>query len=202
MSITRSTRRSVARIGTMVVALVLTATLAGCGAGTQEPRDVADSTSLFHFKIPAEWQYRIESSLITVYAAEELPAEGEAPEALTIVTYVSNTTTETPVPEALADYVAFYGDQRSWTDVEVTEPTEIVVGDRTAWRVDISGTDGSSRPFRAAYVWIRTNDREVLVTGVTPQDTWDAYEDDFEDVLAEWYWHRPEGAPADVETTE
>jgi hypothetical protein len=163
---------------------------------------VADSTSLFHFKIPAEWQYRVESSLITVYAAEELPAEGEDPQALTIVTYVSSSTTDTPVPEALTDYVAFYGDQRSWTDVEVTEPTEIVVGDRAAWRVDISGTDGSGRPFRAAYVWIRTNDREVLVTGVTPQDTWDAYEADFEGVLAEWYWHRPEGAPADVETPE
>ena len=62
--------------------------------------------------------------------------------------------------------------------------------------------NGNNRLFRAAYVWVRTNDREVLVTGVTPQDTWDAYEADFDGVLAEWYWHRPEGAPADVEMPE
>ena len=201
MQVTRSAHRSSARLVAALAAIVLAVGASACGAA-QEPRDVADSTSLFHFKIPAEWQYRVEPSLITVYAAEALPAEGEDPDALTIVTYVSSSTTDTPVPDALTDYVTFYGDQRSWTDVEVTEPTEIVVGGRAAWRVDITGTDGNNRLFRAAYVWVRTNDREVLVTGVTPQDTWDAYEADFDGVLAEWYWHRPEGAPADVETPE
>jgi hypothetical protein len=178
----------------LVVAVVA---LASCGNPPEPKKDVADSSGLFHYKVPAVWQSRSEPGMTTAYAAEDLPGEGETAEALTIVTMLSTVTTDTPVPEALADYIAGLSAARGWTDVQAEDPVAATVGDRAASRIDVSGTDASGRAFQAAYLWIRTNAREVLVVAVAPADRWNAYSADLHDVLNEWYWHLPEGTEAE-----
>ena len=106
-----------------------------------------------------------------------------------------------PVPEALVEYVAYWGETRGWTNVEAGEPVDATVGGRAASRVDITATDGNGRAFRAAYVWVRTNNREVLITAVTPPENWDTYAADLDAVLTDWFWHRPEGTSAEETTT-
>ena len=186
-------------LATISLALLIVA-LVGCGTA-EEKRDVADSSGLFHFKVPAEWQFQVTSGTTSVYAAEALPEGGAEADALAIVAMVSDTTTETPVPEALVEYVAYWGETRGWTNVEAGEPVDATVGGRAASRVDITATDGNGRAFRAAYIWVRTNNREVLITAVTPPENWDTYAADLDAVLTDWFWHRPEGTSAEETTT-
>lgn len=189
-----------ARLALVAALVVASAGLMACQA-TETTRDVTDSASLFHFKIPASWQYRVEPGVLSVYADDTLPEPGQEIEALAIVTFVSGATTDTPVPEALVAYAEYWGDTRGWTDVEIGETSAQEVGGRTGSRVEIAGIDGSGRAFRASYVWVRTNNREVLVTAVAPPERWDAYAADLDTVLEQWFWHREEGTSADETAT-
>ena len=189
------TRRTTSAIAA-VLAVIAVAVLASCGSAAKTKQEVADTSGLFHYKVPATWQTRAEPGMTTAYAAEELPAEDETTDALTIVTMLSTVTTETPVPEALAGYVSGLGAARGWTEVSAADPAAATVGGRAASRIDVTGTDARGRAFKAAYFWIRTNAREVLIVAVTPTDRWNAYSADLHDVLNEWYWHLSEGTDA------
>ncbi|MBN2840009.1 MAG: hypothetical protein JXP37_03525 [Coriobacteriia bacterium] len=174
----------------VIVAISALALTAACSEPTEELRDVADPTSLFHIKAPSSWQYLVGTNTITLYAAEELPAEGEDIDALSVVIYVSQTTTDTPAADTLLTYVEYWAEEREWQSVEVTEPTEVSVGGRPASRVDITGTDSEGRDFKAAYIWIRTAGQETLFTAVTPPSRWDEYTGDIDGLLERWYWQR------------
>jgi hypothetical protein len=189
------------RLALAAALIVISAVLPACDGAAADKRDVTDSSSLFHFKIPATWQYMIEPSAISVYAADTLPEAGQPAEALAIVTHVSSATTDTPVAEALVAYAGYLSQTRGWTDVEIGVPADARVGGRMASAIDIAGTDGNSRAFRARYVWVRTNGREVLITAIAPPDVWGEYSDDLDTLLDEWYWHRAEDASADETAT-
>ncbi|MDO8880997.1 MAG: hypothetical protein Q7W44_09425 [Coriobacteriia bacterium] len=189
------------RMALAAALIVALAALPACNGAAADKRDVTDSSSLFHFKIPATWQYMIEPSVVSVYAADTLPETGQPAEALAIVTHVSSATTDTPVAEALVAYAGYLSQTRGWTDVEIGEPADVLVGGRTASAIDIAGADGNGRAFRARYVWVRTNSREVLVTAIAPPGAWGEYSDDLDTLLDEWYWHRAEGTSADTTAT-
>jgi hypothetical protein len=184
----------------IAVALLMAFALTACG-GAEEKRDVNDYTSLFHVKVPAEWQTTVEPGVTSIYANDELPSAENDPGALAVVVFVSESTTDVPVPEALTGYTEYWGESRGWTEVVMSNPYDVTVGSRPATRVDITGVAGNGDPFQAAYIWVRTNGREVLVTAVAPPENWANYEDDLDSVLTEWYWHRAEGASADETTT-
>jgi hypothetical protein len=190
-------RRPLAAIVALLAAALALTALTACGS--ERTRDVADSTGLFHFKVPDDWQYMIDVTMTTVYAAEELPEEGEDLDALSIVALVSTTATTTPVPDSLTGFVSASRDGRGWTDATLGEPEEVTIGGRPAYRIDIEAADANGRAFRAAYYWVRTSGSDVLVMAVTPADRWSDYEDDLADVLTNWFWHRP--ADAAVEET-
>lgn len=195
-----SARARTLRIALLVLALVALLGVAACKDTDANLRDVADKSGLFHFKVPSDWQYLVGDGMISVYADEELPAEDEIADSLSIVVYVSRTATETPVADTLLAYVDFWGEGRGWGSASVTDPEQTVVGGRDGMRVDIEGTDGSGRAFRATYVWVRTAGQEVLITAFAPPENWDDHTAALDDVLSEWYWHRADDADSDEST--
>jgi len=174
----------------LAIAVLSTALLmsASCAKPAPADRDVADSSGLFHFRIPSDWQALVEGNTVSVYAAESLPEEGARADALSMIVYVSSTTTATPVPEGLLAYIDYWSESRGWTDKEVSLPTATTVGDREATRVDITGVDANGNRFQAAYIWVRTAGREVLITAFTPPERWAEYSDDLDLVLEQWFW--------------
>jgi hypothetical protein len=196
MHMNSSARVRTLRIALLVLALVALLGVTACKGKDASLRDVADKSGLLHFKIPSDWQYLVGDGMISVYADEELPGEGEAADSLSIVVYVSRTATETPVADTLLAYVDYWSEGRGWSGVSVTDPEQTVVGGRDGLRVGIEGTDGSGRAFRATYVWVRTAGQEVLITAFAPPEDWDDHSAALDDVLAEWYWHRADDAAA------
>jgi hypothetical protein len=182
--------RRAARI--VLAAALLAGSLALASCGEAEKRDVPDTSGLFHFKVPAKWAAASQNSMISIYADDELPAEGEAYEKLSLVILTSRTASSLPIDEALADLVTKAAESRKWTDTEIGEPYDAAVGGRKASRVDLTGTDQNGRAFAAAYIWVRTLDADVLVYAVTPRDDWDKWQEDLDTILTEWYWQKPD----------
>lgn len=187
---------SLRRLGTIAAAVALGALLVVMSACGSEPekRDVADSSGLFHFKVPEEWQVLNEVGRITVYASDALPAEDESIDELSLLVLTSDSVVAAPVDEALPAFLADWAAGRGWSEVSTGTPRAVTVGERAATRVDVEAVGGNGQPFRGAYVWTRTSGYEVLVMAVTPPAEWDSYQDEISAVLEEWYWLRAEGS--------
>ncbi len=200
MSARRPTRKTIVLVAVAVLLLAGLAALTGCG--TKDKRDITDSSSFFHFKIPAHWQSRVDPTILTVYADKKLPSEGQTYDALSVIVLLTDQATETPVPTALADFLALAETGRGWTEVETTDPVDTMVGGRPASRIDITGTDANGRGFKGAYIWVRTNGRDCLIMAVTPPDKWEKSQDDIEAILTDWYWHKPDPSLESTATPE
>ena len=187
---TSSTVRRITRL--MLAAALALGTLGLASCGEAEKRDVPDTSGLFHFKVPAKWAAISQNSMITVYADDELPAEGEAFEKLSVVVLISRQVSELPIAEAVADITTKSIASRGWTETEVGSAYDTVVGGRKASRIDLSGVDKNGRAFNAAYIWVRTLDADTLIYAVTPPDLWEDSQEDIDAMLTEWYWQKPD----------
>lgn len=177
----------------------------GCGLFEEEVPDttVSDLAALFHFKIPGEWQFRVEPGLIAVYSSQELP-EQSVLESLSIIV-LSGPVAEEPLPieERLLRLVEARSEEREWEDAEIGEPVETSFGGRPGYRVALSGVDANSVSFAGEYYLVRTNDTEVLLLAVSPADQWD---DDAPEVRRivedQWFWHRPDPSLEETQASE
>ncbi len=190
---TRPGRSSLSTVVVVILVLLLSvAVLSACSFTEKEPetQTVSEYNGLFHFKVPAEWQTISDSTLVAVYAAEELPKKDEL-ETLSVIVVAAPETTETPVPVLLEETVERRATDRGWSDVETSEPEPVTVGGREGYAVEIAATDANGIPFRARFYLVRTSEHDVLIAAIAPEDTFDDFSDDLDALTEEWYWHQP-----------
>lgn len=162
---------------------------------------VSDSSGLFHVRVPEDWQSNPSQGVMALYAADKLPeTEDQAFENLSVAIYTSDAAGTQPVADELVELVQARAADRAWRDSELGQPTEMTVGKRQAWSMDVSGTDSGGRAFSGRATLIRTNGREVLAFSVAPKAEWADQVDAVDGLFAEWYWHSPEDSESIAES--
>ena len=178
----------------LFVAAALVISLAGCGLTASEPSlsTVTDPGGVFHFKAPEDWQKTVETGLIAVYAADELPESGSLESLSLLVLYGTTEDTQTPVEDKVLDIVELRAGSRGWGDYTVGEPEPVDVGSKTGTRVEVSGSDADGNAFEGAYHLVRTGTTEVLIIAVTPEGQWSEDQASVDSIFEQWFWLRPE----------
>lgn len=186
----------------LVIAMVVPLALsAGCG-GSGDLQTVNDPDGLFHVRVAADSRYLARSGLIAVYAAENLPQTEEAAfETLSMGIYTAPSASQDPVDERLVTLLEQRAEARGWTEQSIGEPAETTIGGRTAYAVEVSGTDEKSRRFAGRAALVRTSGREVLVFAVSPEADWQQHAGEVDGLFEEWYWHLPADAEASDDAT-
>ena len=124
----------------------------GCSLLESEPEydTVTDFGGQYHFLVPQGWQSVADSSILAVYASEELPAEDQALDVLSIVVLSGDAVEETP-PARDADRVRqARSAARDWGEAEISEPASITVGGRPGIVVEVTALDATGVPFKPA----------------------------------------------------
>jgi hypothetical protein len=181
--------------GLLVVALAATAVFAsGCslfGEGEPEYDTVTEYNGRYHFLVPAGWQSVSDPSLLAVYASEELPAEDEALDVLSIVVLNGEESTEYETAEMLQEFVENRGESREWQEAEISEAAAASVGDREGFMIEVSALDSAGVPFQARFYQVRTNGTDFVIVGVMPGDEWGQAGEELDGILERWFWHMP-----------
>lgn len=182
----------VPRKSLLIVAIAMLLTLAVATGCSPKLQDVADGSSWFHVRVPADWHARVEQTAIIMYAAKDLPeTEDETFESLSVLVMASGAASDTPVPEELTDLVNRRAKSREWSDFKISKPEKLKVGGRSGYAVDVTGKDVKKRAFAGRFVLIRTNDREAMIVGLAPEERWKKESAQFDAIFEEWYWHKP-----------
>lgn len=178
----------------LLISVTLVISLAGCGLAASEPTlsTVTDPGGVFHFKAPEDWQKTVETGLIAVYAAEELPESGSLESLSMLVLYGTTEDTQTPVADKVVEIVELRAESRGWSDYSVGEPQPVSVGSKTGTRVAVSGADADGNAFEGAYHLVRTGTTEVLIIAVTPEGQWSEDQASVDSIFEQWFWLRPE----------
>jgi hypothetical protein len=186
-----ASRRPLTALLAAALAIVAITGCSNSGSSTSQ-KTVSDPNGLFHFKIPADWQSNTEQGLITVYGAEDLPESGEIDALSLIVLSGSTEDTGTPVGAKIVEIVDQRAASRGWTDYSVSDPGEVMVGDRPGARVEVAGVDAEGVAFEGAYHIVRTAGSDVLIVAVSPDGGWSRDREQLDDVFEQWYWLRAE----------
>ena len=192
----------------MVVALVvaLSATLvlgSGCSLLESEPEfdTVTDYGGRYHFLVPQGWQAVADSALLAVYASEELPAEDEALDVLSVVVLSGDAVEEAPESRMLTDFVSARSESREWAEATISEPTSTTVGGRPAVSIDVAATDSTGVAFTARFYQVRTAGIDYVIVGVMPGPDFEQAGTELDGITERWYWHVPDDASAEDTAT-
>jgi hypothetical protein len=171
----------------MIAALLVTP-LVGCSKEVALI-DVGDAASLFHFKVPSDWQVQNTAGLITVYADKELPSEEGGGDALTVVVIQRPEVASQSMEDALLEVIESRKASRGWESAFLSQATSATVGGRWAARVDVELVDATGKEFKSGYVLARSSGVDVLIYGAAPSDRWESQKGDFDLILERWFWH-------------
>lgn len=194
----------ITRITLLAAVVLVGALLAGCGLlpGSGDTRSVSDLNNLFNFEVPAKWLVRTDEGVVTVYASDELPAQGEQPDALAVLVLSSREASGAPVPEMLEYLVDARAKSRGWTAVKKGEPQKTTVGGRPATYIDVSAKNAEGKQFESRYYFVRTDGSEAFVAAIAPAGKpIDSYDKDLEKITKMWYWYGA-GVKASDQTTD
>ena len=183
----------------------------GCSLLESEPEfdTVTDYGGRYHFLVPQGWQSVTDSTILAVYASEELPAEDEALDVLSIVVLSGEAVEEAPESQMLTDFVNARSDSREWSEATVSDPTSTTIGGRPGVSIDVSAVDSSGVPFTARFYQVRTAGLDYIIVGVMPGEDFDEASEELDGITERWYWHVPDDAstedtatPAEEEVSE
>lgn len=192
-------------VAALVAVLAATAILTtGCSLfGESEPEydTVTEFGGRYHFLIPAGWQSIADPSLLAVYASEELPAEDEALDVLSIVVLNGSAEDTMETDEMLTEFVENRSETREWQDAEIGEAQAASVGDRDAIMIEVSASDTTGVPFQARFYQVRTAGTDYILVAVMPGEEWGEAADEVDGILSRWFWHTPGEASAEETET-
>jgi hypothetical protein len=200
--------RTALRIATTLA--LATALLAGTGCSlldreSNDPITVTDPNGFFHFKIPATWQADISQGFVVVYAAEELPQEGQPYDDLAMFMYSIEGANETPEEDELKSIIDTRAKNREWGEYTIGEYSEFELGGRKGTMVRVTGTDGQDQKFEADFCIVRSAGKSVGLMNVAPPDKLETYEEEIASITQEnWFWHfqDPEASGEDTATDD
>jgi len=194
------------------VALLATVLVAGtgCSALDSEPEydTVTDFGGKYHFLVPQGWQSVADSSILAVYASEELPGENEPLDVLSIVVLSGETVEDTPPADMLPAFVEARSVAREWSEAVISEPTSITVGGRPGIVIEVTALDSTGVPFEARFIQVRTAGTDFVIVAVMPGEDFEQAGTELDGIVERWYWHVPadnsaeETPTAEAETTE
>jgi hypothetical protein len=177
----------------LLVALALSA-LPGCSLAGSEPEyDTAtDFDDRFDILIPQGWRSVSDSSILAIYAAEDLPTEEESLEILSVLVISAPARAEVTPERMLEEYVEFRAEDRGWQNAEISEVTSAALGGREGHAIDVTATDENGHEFQAKFVTVRTGGTDFVMIAVTPADEYDEYAADVDGIMERWSWRVPD----------
>jgi hypothetical protein len=196
--------RRLAIVFALVAALAATLMLgSGCSLFESEPEydTITDYGGRYHFLVPDGWQSVADSTILAVYASEELPAEDEPLDVLSIVVLSGEAVEEAPEGDMLTEFVTARSESREWAEAEVSEPESATVGGREAVSVEVSALDSTGSPFNARFYQVRTAGIDYIIVAVMPGEDFEEAATEIDGIVERWFWHVPDDATAEETAT-
>jgi hypothetical protein len=185
---------------TVLFVALAAATLAtsGCSLLESEPEydTVTDYGGRYHMLVPSGWQSVADSSILAVYASEELPEDAEALDVLSIVVLSGEAVEDVATSQMLTDFVESRSAERSWQEVDMTQAASATVGSREASFIEVSALDSTGAPFQARFYQVRTAGVDYIVVAVMPGEDAEEAWADLDGIVERWYWHVPDDSAA------
>lgn len=186
----------------ITTAVTVSLLLGGCGRSGRT-QSVADADGLFHFNVPAAWQYQPNERFISVYAGNKLPTTEDAAKDLSVLVFTSSEASKSAEADVLRYLIKARAASRGWQALKMTSARQIALDGRPAIYIDSAAKNADGQPFEGRFYFTRTQNREVLVAAIAPfGKKIDSFEDDLTQVTENWYWHDVPVAAADTTPTK